>query len=210
MNKILPSVSLAIFLCSGAAMAGSAKAPYVGVGLGMNTALKDNSLNPNCGVAGVACREVCDTDRAVNMYAGYPLAPHFAVEAGYTEMDYVARLQQSGGSANGQRGDQQVQALSLSAVGRKALTSGLNVYGKLGAAAWQADATTSVGNADASGLSPVIGAGVEYNFSEHWGLHLGWDRFFSVGKDKYLINGNKASTVKEDLDTAMVGIHYNF
>lgn len=209
MNKYLPSVSFAILLCSGVAMAGSAKAPYVGVGIGMNTSLNDNALSASCGVGGVACREVCDTDKAVNVYAGYPLSPNFAVEAGYTEMDYVARLEQTGSTA-ALRGDQQAKALSLSAVGRKALTSGLNLYGKAGGAVWQAESTTSVGNADETGVSPTLGAGIEYNFSEHWGVRLGWDRFFSVGDGDKLIDAGKASTVKDDIDTTMLNVHYNF
>lgn len=207
MNKYLPSVSLAILLCSGSAMAGSAKAPYVGAGLGWNSSLDDNSLNVACGVNGVACREVCDTDKAVNVYAGYPLSPNLAVEAGYTDMDYTARLADSTGAATG---TQQSRALSLSAVGRKPLTSNVNLYGKLGGAVWKSKANTSVGNASDTGVSPVVGAGVEYNFSEHWGAHLGWDRFFSVGDGSMLIENGTAHTVKDDVDTAMVGLHYNF
>lgn len=212
MNKYLPSVSLVILLGSGVAMAGSAKAPYVGAGIGMNTSLDDNSLSAACGVGGVACREICDTDKAVNAYAGYPLSPSLAVEAGYTDMDYTARLQESAatGAAAGVTGNQQSRALTLSAVGRKALTSNFNVYGKLGGALWKSKATTSVGDASDTGVSPTVGAGVEYNFSEHWGVRAGWDRFIGMGDGSSLIEGGVANTVDEDVDTAMIDLHYNF
>lgn len=207
MNKYLPSVSFAILLCSGAAMAGSPKAPYVGASVGMNTSVDDNDLSSACGVGGVACREVCDTDKAVNVYAGYPLSPNLAVEAGYTDMDYTARIEQDGGAV---RGDQQSRALTLSAVGRKPLSSGLGLYGKVGGALWKAKSSTSVGSASETGVSPTVGVGVEYNFSEHWGVRAGWDRFFAVGDGSKLVDGGVASTVEEDIDTTMVGLHYNF
>lgn len=207
MNKYLPLVSVAMVLFSGVAMAGSPKAPYVGASYGMNTSVDDNDLSAACGVNGVACREVCDTDKAVNVYAGYPLSPNLAVEAGYTDMDYTARIEQAGGTL---RGDQQSKALTLSAVGRKALTANAGLFGKVGAALWKSEAVTTAGNADDSGVTPVVGVGAEYNFSEHFGVRAGIDHFVSMGEQSKIIESGVVGTADTGVSTAMVGLHYNF
>lgn len=205
MNKYLPSVGVAILLCSGAAFAGSPKAPYVGAGIGFNTSVDDNDLSSACGVGGVACREVCDTDKAVNAYAGYPLSPNLAVEVGYTDMDYTARLEQGA-----VRADQQSKALTLSAVGRKPLTQNVGLYAKGGAAFWKSEVTGTAGDADDSGFTPTVGVGAEYNFSEHWGVRAGVDHFFSMGEQSKLIESGVTGTADTGISTATVGLHYNF
>ncbi|SEA18524.1 OmpA-like transmembrane domain-containing protein [Thiothrix caldifontis] len=207
MNKYLPLVSVAILLCSNAALAGSPKAPYIGAGVGINTSVDDNDLSTTCGVGGVACREVCDTDKAVNAYAGYPLSPNLGVEIGYTDMDYTARIEQEGGAV---RGDQQSKALTLSAVGRKPLTQNVGVFGKVGAAYWKSEVVSTAGNADDSGVTPTLGAGVEYNFSEHFGVRAGVDHFFKMGEQSKLIESGVVGTADTGITTATVGLHYNF
>lgn len=207
MNKYLPLVSVAVVLFSGVAMAGSPKAPYVGVGYGINTSIDDNDLSSDCGVGGVACREVCDTDRAVNAYAGYPLSPNLAVEAGYTDMDYTARIEQDGVAV---RGDQQSKALTLSAVGRKPLSANAGLFGKVGAAYWDSEVETTAGNADDSGFTPVVGVGAEYNFSEHMGVRAGIDHFVSMGEQSKIIESGVVGTADTGVTTATVGLHYNF
>ncbi len=178
MNKYLPSVGVVILLCSGVAFAGSPKGPYVGAGVGFNTSVDDNDLSAACGVGGVACREVCDTDKAVNAYAGYQLSPIWGAEVGYTDMDYTARLEQAGGAVHA---DQQSKALTLSAVARKALTSNVGVYAKGGAALWKSKVTGTAGDAEDSGVAPVVGLGAEYNFSDHWGVRAGVGSFLRFG-----------------------------
>lgn len=207
MNKYLPLVSVAVVLFSSVAMAGSPKAPYVGAGYGINSSVDDNDLSSTCGVGGVACREVCDTDRAVNVYAGYPVSPNLAVEAGFTDMDYTARIEQDGGAV---RGDQKSQALTLSAVGRKALTQNVGLFGKVGAAFWESEAFTTAGNADDSGVTPVVGVGAEYNFSEHFGMRAGVDHFVSMGEQSKIIESGVVGTADTGVTTATVGLHYNF
>ncbi|MGB3916668.1 outer membrane beta-barrel protein [Thiothrix litoralis] len=207
MNKYLPLVSVMVLVCSGVAFAGSPKGPYVGAGIGLNTSIDDNDLNAVCGVNGVACREVCDTDKAVNAYAGYQLSPTWGLEAGYTDFDYTARLAQDASTVTG---EQQSKALGLSAIARKPLAQNLGVYGKVGGAAWKSKVTTSAGNAEDSGVTPTVGVGAEYNFSNHFGLRAGIDHFFSMGEQSKLIEAGKVGTVDTGISTATVGLHYNF
>lgn len=207
MNKYLPLVSVAVLLFSSVAFAGSPKGPYVGAGIGLNTSIDDNDLSSTCGVGGVACREVCDTDKAVNAYAGYQLSPVWGVEAGYTDMDYTARIAQDGSAVTG---NQQSKALSLSAVARKPLAQNVGVYGKVGGAFWKSKVNTTAGNADDSGVTPTVGVGAEYNFSNHFGLRAGVDHFFSMGEQSKLIEAGKVGTVDTGISTATVGLHYNF
>lgn len=207
MNKYLTSASIALLLCSSAAYAGSPKSPYVGAALGFNTSIDDNDLSTDCGVGGVACREICDTDRAMNVYAGYPITSNLAIEAGYTDLDYTARLIQDDDTTFA---SQQTKGISVSAVARHALDRNFGIYGKAGAFAWESDVDSSAGAADDSGVSPTVGVGVEYNFSDHWGLRAGWDRYFGLGEGSKLLDGGVPSTVDEDIDTASIGLHYNF
>lgn len=207
MNKYLPSVSVVILLCSGVAFAGSPKGPYLGAGVGFNTSVDDNDLSSTCGVGGVACTEVCDTDKAVNAYAGYQVSPVWGLEAGYTDMDYTARIEQAGGTVTG---DQQSKALGLSAIARKLVAPNMDIYGKAGAAYWKSKVATSAGNADDSGVTPTVGVGAEYNFSEHLGVRAGLDHFFSMGEQSKLIEAGNVGTADTGISTATVGLHYNF
>ncbi|WP_028490421.1 outer membrane beta-barrel protein [Thiothrix lacustris] len=207
MNKYLPLVSVVALLCSGVALAGSPKGPYAGAGIGFNTSVDNNDLSSACGVNGVLCNDYCDTDKAVNAYAGYQLSPIWGVEAGYADMDYTARIAESGGTVTG---DQQSKALSLSAVARKPLARNVGVYGKVGGAVWKSKVTTTAGNADDSGVTPTVGVGAEYNFSDHFGLRAGVDHFFSMGNDAKMINAGTVGTVDTGISTATVGLHYNF
>lgn len=207
MNKYLPLVSVAVLLCSSMAFAGSPKGPYVGAGVGFNTSIDNNDLSSACGVNGVACNDYCHTDKAVNAYAGYQVSPVWGLEAGYTDMDYTARIEQTGGAVTG---NQQSKALSLSAIARKLVARNVDVYGKAGAALWKSKVTTTAGNGDDSGVTPTLGVGAEYNFSNHLGVRAGIDHFFKMGSQSKLIEAGGVGPVDTGISTATVGLHYNF
>jgi OOP family OmpA-OmpF porin len=210
MNKFLPLMALPILLASGLVQAGGANSPYVGGSIAYNTAVADNKLSNTCGTAGVTCTDLGDTKDAWSVYGGYPITNTLSAELGYTDLAYVARLEQANNGTATARAGQKTKGITLGLTGRKPVTRKLDVYGKAGAFVWKSDVKSTAGSANDSGTSPTVGLGVEYAISKKVGLRAGWDRYFKVGKQDNLINSGVVGSVKDDIDTYSIGLSYHF
>jgi opacity protein-like surface antigen len=210
MIKFLPLMALPILLASGLVQAGGANSPYVGGAVAYNTAVSDNKLSNTCSTAGVTCTDLGHTKEAWSVYGGYPITNTFSVEAGYTDLAYVARLEQANNGTVTARAGQKTKGITLGLTGKKPVTRKLDVYGKAGAFVWKSKVLSTVGNVSDSGTSPTVGLGVEYAISKKVSLRAGWDRYFKVGKRDNLLNSGVAGSVKDDIDTYSVGLSYNF
>lgn len=94
---------------------------------------------------------------SLNLYGGYQIDKHFAVELGYADL----------GKAKIGDSSARTKALNADLLASTALTPELSAYGRLGAARYDRDLST--GNADHT-MGFKIGAGLEYKLSEQLSL----------------------------------------
>ncbi|MBU0654688.1 MAG: outer membrane beta-barrel protein [Gammaproteobacteria bacterium] len=206
MNKYIAIIGITLCSISSFAHAGGSTGPYVGLAYGVNSDVDTDKLSNQCGTGGVTCDDLGNTDDAWQFYGGYPVTDKIAVEGSYTNLVYVAKLRDSTGA----QAEQKTEGVTLGLTGRQPLSSKLDVYGKIGAYLWNSETESTAGAADDSGTSPAVGVGLEYSVNDRWGVRGGWDRYFDIGKDDYLINGVTPGTLKDDIDTFTVGVNYNF
>ena len=57
-------------------------------------------------------------------------------------------------------------------------------------------------NRSSTEFDPTLGVGLNWMFATHWGLRLGWDRYFDLGERK--------STGSSNIDLASIGTVYHF
>lgn len=206
MNKFLAIVGIAACSMSGFAHAGGGIGPYAGIAYGVNSDVDESKLSTQCGVGGVTCTDLGETEDAWQVYGGYPITNALAVEAGYTNLVYLAKLKGS----NGEQAEQKTDGITLGLTGRKALSEKLDLYGKVGGYVWRSKVKSTAGDVKDTGVSPTVGLGVEYGINEKWSVRAGWDRFFDVGEKEHFLTAGNVGTLKDDIDTFSVGLNYNF
>jgi hypothetical protein len=129
------------------------------------------------------------------------------VTGGYLDLGkYRAQVTSFGGSAE----DIKVDGVHLSGVGFLSVASRVDLVGTVGAYRWHykfhsSDAFDPNRNLSDSGVSPTFGVGVNIDIFEKRGsyLHIGWQRFLTVGKRETVEHEN-------DYDLFLVGVVYNF
>lgn len=203
---------------------------YIGGDFGKthnNTDTANFFTDPNmCDNPVITCT-VDDNDQAVRVVAGYTITPSLAIELGYADLGTTADLNPSN-SAMGisATAKQDTKALSVSAIGKKKFgASNIAAFGKLGAAYWDSEMTfntftqnpatpVAVPNQtqSSSGVSPIVGLGIEYAINNNWNLHAGWDRYYSVGEKTEAIDVPNADirTVDTDIDMVYIGATVSF
>lgn len=154
---------------------------YFGAGAGQSQ-FQDAEQANRLGYTGEAgAAQVQDTDHnAWKAFLGYRFNRNFAVEAGYTDLGQVQAQNAATvatGTAKGWGGD---------AVGILPLTRGVNLFAKVGAFRWTADATTSNAgvvqtSSSASGTSAKYGAGADFRLSRSFGIRAEYERYKDVG-----------------------------
>lgn len=97
------------------------------------------------------------------VYGGYALTPHFAVEAGYANLGHI----------DDASGKVDLHTLYLDGVGRYEFAPKWSVYGSVGVARGHFE--TTAGHDSSPALK--LGAGVEYDLSEHVALRAGYDHY---------------------------------
>ena len=147
----------------------SYKSGYLGARLGHS--YNDNScMNTNI---------TCDKDEAgYGVFAGYEFNRRAALELSFNDIgDSVAKYPDMNLEGKLRETD---LAVKLS----YPLYMQARIYGKFGAAYWTGEVTGGPDKLDDSGVSPLIGAGVEVPFADNWTARLEYQYIHQVGNDQ--------------------------
>ena len=213
------------FLMAGPASAGSwiTQGWYAGVSVAVTHNNADNNdifYNPSLCTTTHTC-SADNSDWGYQLFAGKQLMPYLALEFGYTDLGNTADYKYTQIFSKGTL-TQKTHVLSLVAVGRlPVMQTGISLVGKVGAAKYYSrlkyDRTpNSVGFYDRkvkdSGITPVVGVGVEYDTGYRITLRAGWDRYFNIGeRSKFFdVGNNRIYTAKTDVDAFYIGASYGF
>ena len=210
-RKAITAVAIGL----GAACVSSAQAAgnpgwYGGVSLGrsveqLGSGTVDGAL-ANQGLAAASSLDHHST--SYNLFAGYEITPHFAVEGGYVHLgkfDFSSAV--SAPAADMLSGRYEAKGVDAAAVGILPFADKWSAFGKAGLlyakTSLEAGSTGAVAVSDTHHWStgPLLGGGVGYDLTRNVSLRAEWDRYFNVGD---------SSTGKGDIDQYTVGIAYRF
>ena len=142
---------------------------YVGGGLGR--AEVDDFCSDARALGATSCD---DKDRTWKIFGGYRFHPNVAVEAGYADLGkFKAGI--GGVSFNAK-----VKAFELLAVPVYPFGNGFSVYGKLGLARWDVDASAGGFSANDKGTDFTFGLGGQYDFTPNLGARVEWQRYTDI------------------------------
>lgn len=237
MTKLTLSLPiLALSIAASTAYAGGVSPFYIGAGIGSGyNNVEDDAQG--CGNTatngGINTSKSCeDNDTTYQVYGGFHFSEGISVEAGYANLgntlDVNTQLTNKGTGQTIDLHDQQGTGTIFAAgVARMPLgkASPVSVYGKAGVHRWNSEleyqaVSNNTGKvatfkAEDSGVSPLVGAGIEYDVSEGATLRAGWDRYYSVGENRSLTDGsagsiNDVKTFETDVDVFSAGLNYYF
>ena len=184
---------------------------YAGANVGQTRAkIDDPRIAAQLLGAGLATTSIVDNNRdtGYKLFGGYRFNENFAVEGGYFNLGqfgFVATTLPLGTLS----GNIKLQGMNLDGVGTLPITEQFSVFGRLGLNYAQArDSFSSTGlvgapanpNPSKSQFNYKFGAGVQYDFTESWGMR--------AEAERYRINdavGNKG-----DIDMYSLGLIYRF
>ncbi len=148
--------------------------------------------------------DVSDSDTSFKIFGGYTVSENFSIEAGYVDfgefgVDYSDGIDSLSDKV-------EATALYVAAVGSMPVGKA-KLFGKLGLAQWDVDASVSStfgvsGSASASGTDPVIGLGVKFDAADTVELRAEFERYKNVGDDD--------KTGESDVDVLSVGAVMKF
>ena len=166
------TIALAIAM-SGPVFAGG----YIGAGIGLA------SIDV-CGDLIAAGATSCDDeDTGFKIFGGYDFNENIGIEGGYT--DY-GELTASDGITTVTA---ELTAFAISGKGAIPLNDNISVFGKLGVAFWDAEASASgFGSADADDTDLTYGIGAEFDVNETFGVRGEWERLDADGEDVDLLS----------------------
>lgn len=149
---------------------------YVGAGIGRAKA------NDACDFGAIGFVGSCDDKSTTwNLFAGYQFTPNIAVEAGYVDLGKVSASGRVGGTPVSASAE--TQAFELVGVGMLPVAPSISLYGKLGLARWDADATASsavVVTASDKGTDFTAGLGAQYAFNRNFAARAEWQYYNDV------------------------------
>ena len=153
---------------------------YAGVGIGQS---KANDACSDVASAGVTSCD--DSDTAARIFGGYRINKNFAAEVGYADLGKA----KASGVVLGlpASAEWKATAWDFTAVGILPVNQQFSVFGKLGITAWSVDLNVNVsglpGSESASGNDMTYGVGLQYDFSNQFGLRAEWQQYSSLGDD---------------------------
>ena len=118
----------------------------------------------------------CDKDEAgYGVFAGYDVNRRVALELSFNDIgDSVAKYP-------GMNLDGKLREMDLAVKLSYPLYSQARMYGKLGVAYWEGEAVGGPRKLDDSGVSPLLGAGVEFPFANNLAARLEYQYIHQVG-----------------------------
>lgn len=203
--------------CAGAVLfglAGGASAQdnwYAAFSLGSSNAEMDGSAVEAAG-ATASSLNADERDPGYKVLVGYRINPHFAVEGGYAHLgEFRTTRNVTAPTVGAINADIRIKGLIADLVGTYPVSSGVSVYGKLGALLSE----TKVFRATSGTVTPVrdvgqstdqinakIGLGLQYELDRRSALRVEWEHFRNVGK--------RETTGQTDIDLYSVGFAFRF
>jgi OOP family OmpA-OmpF porin len=132
--------------------------------------------------------EINEKDTAFKVLGGYQINRNWGVELGYIDFGKAS----SGGV------DFKGNAFELVGVGTFPVANQFSVYGKLGFARGEAEATSALGTAKQDSVEVTYGIGVQYDFSKNLGLRAEWQQYPDLGDGA------------SDVSVMSIGVVYRF
>ncbi|MBE0644804.1 MAG: outer membrane beta-barrel protein [Bacteroidetes bacterium] len=124
-------------------------------------------------------------------YLGYRLHRFFGLEAGYVtfgKKEFDGTWEYVEGYPQSDKGDISGGGVQLAALGMLPMSGPVTVFGKLGIIFWSLKESEVFAEYpeehDASGSTPLVGAGAEFDLVNVLALRLEWDYYFEVGKEE--------------------------
>jgi OOP family OmpA-OmpF porin len=152
-------------------------AGYVGAGIGQSSVDVCDELLL------LGATQCDDEDTGFKVFGGVEMNRNLALEATYT--DYGEMTASSGLTAV----TVETTALAIAGKGTVPLSDTFALFGKLGLAFWDAEASaTGFGSIEDDGTDLTYGLGVELSLSEVFGIRGEWERLDADGDDLDLLS----------------------
>jgi OOP family OmpA-OmpF porin len=154
-----------------------------------------------------------DSDTGFGATLGYQVNENFAAELSYVDLgdvSYQASNEQANPANESVTLDTSAAGPVFSLLGILPVGERWDLYGRAGLALMdsEGEATATAGDvtdriSDSTNRSNmVLGAGVQYDVSDRFGIQLEWDRYFDVGSEEIV--------GESDIDLFALGLRYNF
>lgn len=118
----------------------------------------------------------CDKDEAgYGIFAGYDFNRRFALELSFNDIG------DSVGKYPGVTVEGKLREIDLALKLSYPLYKKTRIYGKLGAAYWDAEVTGGSVDLDDTGVRPLVGGGIEFPLSDHWTTRLEYQYIDQIG-----------------------------
>jgi OOP family OmpA-OmpF porin len=156
---------------------------YVGGGGGIS-GMQDLSKTCNNTLPAAGINVTTCDNRGVTWkgFAGYQFIRYFGLELGYYDFGKGTIK-----TANGGQADYKARGAYGGIVVTAPLTDSFSIIGRVGALRWSTklnpDATSGITGASDNGIGTAFGLGVEYMFTDTFGVRGEWERFDRVGND---------------------------
>lgn len=182
--------------------------PYFGISVGQSRFKRSLDTCSDWGRIldpGYSCGQD-DKDSAWKVYGGYEFNRNFAAEVGFANLGEQREAVSGTVSLSPESVDRRRDAWAITGalVGSLAVTNAFGVFGKLGLAYWNAQASLSASGAGGSGTTDGIdlayGMGLLYGFNRGTAMRVEWERFSGVGE--------KGSA--SDIDLISVGVVHRY
>ncbi|MGB0845363.1 MAG: outer membrane beta-barrel protein [Thiolinea sp.] len=220
MNKFNLTTAVFFSMFASSAFAGGASPFYLGATIGSGHVDNGASQMDNYGFCEKAhadnedCR-IGDGGSVGHIYGGFQISESLAIEAGYADLGNTASYYYTDPIDV----SQETTGITVAGVLRHRVsqTSPLHVYGKAGAMRWTTETHSRIdypGTAKDSGVSALVGAGLEYELNHNVSLKAGWDRYYDVGESAHLVeihdHGHDINTLETDVDVYSAGVNVSF
>jgi OOP family OmpA-OmpF porin len=208
-----------LLVCAGLGLAASAHAEgwYVVVfgGEASSEGLDQDELDASLVDVGfdLQSSSLDDSDTGFGATLGYQVNENFAAELSYVDLgdvSYQASNEQANPANESVTLDTSAAGPVFSLLGILPVGERWDLYGRAGLALMdsEGEATATAGDvtdriSDSTDRSNmVLGAGVQYDVSDRFGIQLEWDRYFDVGSEEIV--------GESDIDLFALGLRYNF
>jgi len=117
-----------------------------------------------------------DMDTGIKVFIGADIAPHFGIEAFWTDLGEASARNTSGDSVK-----VEVDGIGFSLLPTLPVSDDFQIFGKIGLFAWDAEAEANIGGnrarASDDGSDPFYGFGARLVLGEGFALRAEWERF---------------------------------
>lgn len=112
-----------------------------------------------------------DKDTAWKLFAGYEVNKNLTVEVAYHDLGAVTA------EVTGTAVDVDINGFSLSARGKLPVNKSLDLFGRLGFAKLEGEATANGSTVKTDDSDLVFGLGVDYSVNDNFAVRAEWERF---------------------------------